>query len=218
MPAPTVECSVCGKTVLKSRTRHVGDGNRACKTHDGVMGIAEKTHASSLADLAAKRDAEKRHRHKEHTFKSETFSTELRCNICNHPAVRVGDLMFESMVASREMEIEGTPGAMFTDPLGLVKKVKSKFPDKVGLLVYTREELGDKYWAVVLNGVRRELKEDVQMFGFAGICTGCVRKLNLPDKMANLPQPSIETMLMLGDSVNEVLTEIVEKRRENSNQ
>jgi len=215
MPAPTVKCSICNETVLKARTRHIGDGKRACKIHDGIMDIAEEVHAGQLENIAKKRKAERqRHRRRD----PEQISTELRCNICQCSAVKVSDILRESLLISKELEIEGHPGALLAGMLDgddtLGERLRAKFPGKTGLYVYTKEELGDQ-WPMVVRRTRRALREGIRMFGFVGICVNCVRKLKIPDKMANLPQPPLETMTMLG-CIDRALTKADENRRKQS--
>ena len=45
MPPKTCICAICRKTVLKSRTLHIGNGQRACREHPGVA-----TKAAGLKD------------------------------------------------------------------------------------------------------------------------------------------------------------------------
>ena len=36
MPPKTIKCAICSETVMKSQTYNIGDGKRACKSHEGV--------------------------------------------------------------------------------------------------------------------------------------------------------------------------------------
>ncbi len=56
---PKCTCSECGEIVLKSTTRSIGDGKRACKSHDGVMEKAQQVQEKTKEDQKKIKNANK---------------------------------------------------------------------------------------------------------------------------------------------------------------
>jgi len=59
---PKCSCSICDELVLKSTTKHIGDGKRACVKHDGVVNKADelKTQEKTRVQALNRKIGEKR--------------------------------------------------------------------------------------------------------------------------------------------------------------
>ncbi|MFA5766503.1 MAG: hypothetical protein WC919_01080 [Candidatus Paceibacterota bacterium] len=104
MPIPRVICCVCGQEVNKSQTLYVGDGKRACRSHEGTAEaskrecerIVQKKHAEM--EKAVKREEAK---HKE----AESHGLEPHCLICDKKGMRQDEWYMRLMVEIKKHEI-----------------------------------------------------------------------------------------------------------------
>ena len=216
MPAPTTTCSICKETVLKAQTRHIGDGKRACKSHDGVMETAEKVHADQLDEIKRKDEAEKERRNQRRLEREYVFDPQMRCHACNCAVEHVSNLLFESVVASKAREMKGDTSAnLLTNPGPIFEDVKKVKGDVTGCFVYDHSELTTEQWSKAKNAVQRRLRDGVAMFGFVCLCVKCVDKLGLPNKLDNLPQPDLKQLSLIGALMDPIIEEEVRRREQN---
>ncbi len=213
MPAPTTKCSVCGDTVLKAQTRHVGDGKRACKSHDGVVATAEQVHSTQLAALQNKRDQERQRRERRHEHREHAYDRQMRCHVCNHAVAHVADLLMETVIASKTHQMAGSSANILTNPEQIVNDVRAVAGDVIGCFVYDKSELTDAQWNSVCNGARRDLRDGIRMFGFVCACVKCMKKFGLPNKLDNMPQPSFEQLVTISAVMEPLIESIVLERQ-----
>lgn len=76
MPAPTVTCVVCKEVVLKARTYYIGNKERACKTHEGVVDRKEQL----LEQEKLKRENEKLQKLRKESISK--FPSHTSCWVC----------------------------------------------------------------------------------------------------------------------------------------
>jgi len=216
MPAPTTTCSICNETVLKAQTRHIGDGKRACKSHDGVMDKAEQVHSDALAKIHRKADEDKSRRQQRRKEQEYVFDPQMRCHACNCAVEHASNLLFEAVVASKARQMQGDTSAnLLTNPGPIFEDVKAVKGDVVGCLVYDHSELSAEEWQKVKNAVQSRLRGGIEMFGFVCLCVNCVDKLGIPNKLKNLPQPSLEQLTTIGAVMDPVIEEVVKERQSN---
>ena len=80
MPVKRVVCSICQAEVNKAQTYHVGDGNRACKTHQGVTEKKESLEKNRNQEVQkALETAARKSERARRSILSESWSTSFRC-------------------------------------------------------------------------------------------------------------------------------------------
>jgi hypothetical protein len=101
MPIPQTVCSVCGETVNKAQTLHIGDGKRACRKHS-------ETTQKSQEVLAEKQRAElerakKRYAPPNHADDSLILAP--HCGVCNAIGLRQDEWTYRLLVEWQKYEI-----------------------------------------------------------------------------------------------------------------
>ena len=169
MPIKQVTCSVCGATVNKAQTYHVGDKKRACKSHPGVgekrdnLEVQKKQHQ---ADQARKLKA----RRQPSIGGASMWSGDhgLKCWVCMNPGIRQDQYYIKVLI---EMEkIKKLHGIV--NPLEPKHRIRM---DKrcIFIIPEGKAESAMKY-------VREDFKRIVEMSRFLAICGPCcqVSKIN----------------------------------------
>lgn len=75
-----VTCSICGKTVHKRKTLHIGDGKRACREHEGVQEMAAEQHAK----IVAQHQATTQRLEKKQQRRDRQYDLSPRCGVCDN--------------------------------------------------------------------------------------------------------------------------------------
>jgi hypothetical protein len=126
MPIPRVTCCICGQEVNKAQTLHVGDGKRACRSHEETTEaskrecekIIQKKHAEIEKATADKESMRK---------ERESFTLKPHCLICGKEGMRQDEWYTRLMVEMKKYEItHGKPINPFT---GDMKKVAGTLAD-----------------------------------------------------------------------------------------
>lgn len=178
MPIKQVVCSVCGSTVNKAQTYHVGGDKRACKTHEGVI-------AKRDALEAGKKDKAERERHRDERrqeFRDESdWSGNYgpKCWVCMNPGLRQDEFFLKVLVEmEKQKKIHG-----FVNPLD--PKYAIRMSERC-IFIVPREKA-----ASAMRFVRDEFKNLVQMAGgFLAICGPCCRVSQIDP----LPPTNIENI------------------------
>ena len=105
MPIKQTTCSICNALVNKAVTYHVGDGKRACKTHEGVTTKRDELEQSRSQKLheeliKAKRRFEKTKYYEDPSLKLQRALTP-RCWLCMNEGLRQDDF-FMRLIIERE--------------------------------------------------------------------------------------------------------------------
>jgi len=178
MPPKKVRCSVCGEEVLKSQTYHVGDGKRACKSHEGVqdkaVALKDQEHRRVKGDVQF---AVGKKRFKlQQTTNPAPFDFTPRCFFCKHPGASEQEFAMASLVAMERVKMSGKMPNFFTEE-GM-KTIRDKHPLKGKRVLLQRFAKKD---ALSRMTVYRALGLDnQQVFDFLGglvvVCSKCFLK------------------------------------------
>ena len=201
MGPPTVVCDICKQTVLKARTRHIGDGKRACTEHPGIQEQATKVQANVAQKLVESRKP-KRLPHRE----QEIPSLQPSCAICGVRGLREDEFYLKMAIASKQLQLKGEDCLFDTDALH--KQMKLSDVTHV-IRVYAAEMLDQEQTDRVLSQTKPDLRFLLRDFGLTGICLHCVDELQLPEPVR--PELDMKELFMLGALVDPVLTEIAQK-------
>jgi len=202
-----VTCSICGETVFKARTAHVGNGERACKEHEGVVDKANQVQIQQQETLRKSRKP------KTKPDRTRDFKKELVCMTCGQESVKVSDILSEVLVISKKMEMGGEPINLLLNPAKVINEARKSFGEKKPMYVFTKDELTADQWQRVKKNAGH-LREVLDLFGVIGVCVECCTKLDLPDKLQQIEQPSLETLSLMGAMMEEPFRQEVERRAE----
>jgi hypothetical protein len=112
MPIPKVICCICGQEVNKAQTLHIGDGKRACKSHEGTIEASQRERqkiAQQKHDEAVKLEDKK---------KRKPFTLKPHCMICGEEGIYQEEWYTRMMVELKKYEItHGQPINPFTDDI-----------------------------------------------------------------------------------------------------
>jgi len=174
MPIKQVVCSICGETVNKAVTYHVGGQDRACRKHEGV--IEKKTEL----DLAKARKAIEQLQKAEHEQAERRGSDwgptlKPKCWVCMNTGLQSQEFFLRYLVeVEKQSKITGQPVIPIFDQ---TVKLKER-------CIFT---LPKDQCLEALKYVREEFRMLVDMAGgWIAICADCCR-LNKID-----PMPKVE--------------------------
>jgi hypothetical protein len=204
---PKTTCSICGETVLKSQTYHVGDGKRACKIHQGVADQALDAQNKIKNDKKKKIEKEaserKRRIHGPDVSGSisDSFFEEGRkwanetCWFCGKEGRPLRELFERQIVALEKLKLKGNPMAFFNDHRGVIKE--AGFPK--GTIFLNRIAIPDEQRKKIIGRVRggRDKQICAEMAGFVLSCSHCAEKLGLKF-MPEMPKVDLKTLAALG--------------------
>lgn len=114
MPPPRVVCSICGQEVNKAQTLHIGDGKRACRSHEGTAD-ASKKECTKIEQQ--KKDELKKAAQKKQRKIREIPTLEPQCMICGKTGILQQEWYTRLMIEMKKYEIiHGKPiNALFGD-------------------------------------------------------------------------------------------------------
>ena len=199
---PKITCSECGEIVLKSTTRSIGDGKRACKFHDGVMDTAKK-----VQEQTKKAEKEKNRLRKnfqqprdssDDMIKAELWSN-YTCWCCNAKGVQFRLMFQKQLVAMEKMELRGI--RLFSKEWLVEMDKEVKLPDD---LVYLNrfplpENASEKSkWLNMLH--RKDVvskRQVVELVKFMQLCPDCAKKFGL-EFMPKQPTPTLKQLANIG--------------------
>ena len=168
MPIKQVVCKICGQTVNKAQTYHVGNGDRACKSHEGVV---EKRDALQVEQKKASenwRAKEKARLDAMFHRDEKPVSLKPKCWVCMNEGLRQDEFFTRILV---EMEklciIHGGPVNIF-DP---------KF--RVGMSERCIFVLVKEKCEPVMKYIRDEFMMGVQWMGIVAICGPCCSRFQI---------------------------------------
>jgi hypothetical protein len=197
---PTTTCSICGETVLKSKTYHIGDGKRACKAHDGVIDKASAAQDKIQQDKKKKIEAEAREKKKRfqggdsNFFKKAAKWANETCWFCGKEGRPLRELFSRQLVALEKLKMKGNPMAFFNDH----KAVREAgFPE--GTIFLNRIEIPEEQKKNIISRVLggRDKQGCAELAGFVLSCSHCAKKLGLKF-MPETPKIDLKTLAVLG--------------------
>lgn len=215
MALKQVICSICSQTVLKAQTAHIGNGKRACKSHDGVADQADK----AQQQLADKHAVGRTIKPKRQLLEWKPTTIKPTCCVCGCDGISYQEFMLEIMVASRKVNVSPIP-FNDEDAKKLYREAQSRLGGRRALLHFVRSEMmasewGKVEWQLIFNRVRREWRQVIELAGVAPVCSQCVENLSLTNPMearmrafAKLP---LETITLLGVIAEPVIDDIANR-------
>jgi hypothetical protein len=230
MPIPTCECSICHQIVNKSTTYHIGNGKRACKSHQGIVKQAQAIQDKTKADKQA--EEEKKERQKLERWKNSPanpqFMDNVRkwgqetCWICRKTALPLQSYYNRMLIALEKGKIRGDNAAM-KGMLGLdaqsFEQARKDLGFPIGTIFYRvlsldamRADIQERVLRDIKGGI--EKREVAEFAGVVHICRDCCIKHELE---FDPPPPSSKTVIalaMLGSIRNPLIENIAKKELE----
>ena len=165
MAIKQVTCSICKAQVNKARTYHVGDGQRACKAHDGVL---EKKAALETQKQEKAATALQHHRQKASAPARGgwTGDSGLKCWVCMNLGIRQDQFFMKVLVEmEKQKKIHGGIVNIF-DP-----KHAIRLSERCIFLIPKEKA------APAMKYVRDDFEQIVQMSGGTLAICGCCCQL-----------------------------------------
>jgi hypothetical protein len=217
MPIPTCECSVCHQTVNKAQTYAVGDGKRACKSHQGVVEQAEAIKQKAKDDKKAAEERKKRaeqqrreEREERDSFRRNDPEAEhwrtCECWLCGCEALPLQVYFHRQLIVLSKQEMRGTHdyvGAMLGDQKAHEQNLKD-LGIPVGTRFYREVPLpqNPEHRDWILRHVKgiRDKRFIVGLLGCVHVCADCAKKYNLPfwPEQPKLTPENMKTMAIFG--------------------
>lgn len=210
---PKCTCSVCNEVVLKSTTKHVGNGLRACTKHDGVeekvnrLKLEEKGRLKNLTKKATERRI--LNDKKSYTFTPPTPS----CFCCGTKGFPEKELNYQILMMWKL--IERVTGERI-NPLNPSESVKDTVRASymktygfmpVALTIVNAEKIPED--------VRQKIIKDRMLRDFAPaffICHDCMSKHNIYSYI-DTPKidMNIKNIMLLGGIMNDIMEKDIDK-------
>lgn len=219
MPPKQCMCCICGQTVNKCKTYHVGDGKRACREHDGVTDKAQELQAEQKAQAQREAEEAKRRRKAAHAWEGEGRTLAPKCFGCGKVGIRQDAWHLNFLKAIERMELaEENPPHMFHPDFHTTVRKYLRSPDAVDDRELTC------LWLIPLDDdtafLEKRLRYDpwmaMRIMGFGGFCPECVKRLGLQDKLPKPPEMKLENLEMwavIGGMVkDELRKEVLEEQ------
>ena len=217
MPAPTCQCSICGETVLKAQTYHVGGGKRACKKHEGVIDQAHKAQDDAKAAEERKikekeqRDYERRRDWMQPKDDAEAKRQELErqiwgwctCWTCGRTGLQLSELYKQRLIGMERLDLKHIPFNLF-DANQVWRETDLPEMKKIGLVALRRivvETEAPGKMDDIMHRVRRMNTRNqatiIPMIGVVQMCPECCEHFGIKF-VPDLPELTIEKLLTAG--------------------
>ncbi len=162
MAIKQVTCSICKATINKARTYHVGDGQRACKAHEGVQ--EKKAALESQKREKAVQKLQRDRQRSSHTPRGAWSGDHgLKCWVCMNPGIRQDQFFLKVLVEMEKLKkIHGGVVNIF-DPKHAIRL------DKRCIFLLPKEKA-----APAMKYVRDDFEQIVQLSGgMLALCGPC---------------------------------------------
>ena len=161
-------CSICKTEVNKAQTYHVGNGERACKSHEGVTEKKETLQKNEAQKLQRSMQQEQ-HRQQEHPNKDrmEDFTPGMiRCAVCRNEGMR-SDQFFTRVLIERSKaeQIYGVFNPFDPKHPGNQVKIAERC-----VFVLEKSKLQP-----IINRIRGDFKQILDLVGAVGVCGPCCK-------------------------------------------
>jgi hypothetical protein len=238
MPIPTCECSVCHQVVNKAQTYSLGDGKRACKSHQGVVEQAQALKDKAKADREEAEERKKRaeqQRREEREERSQLGAwrdpvaehwRQMECWICGCEALPLQFYFQRQLVALAKQQQRGSNEYVRAAILGDQKSHEQNLKDMgfpIGTRFYREAPLPEdiQHRERVLRNIKgiRDKRFIVNLLGFVHVCDTCAKKHNLPfwPEQPKITPETMRTMAILGSmplpSVEKIAKEELEQEK-----
>lgn len=151
-----VTCSICSQSVSKRQTLSVGDGKRACRSHQEAQAASKQ--------LVAGQTKKSQQDHKPQ--RDQSIEIELQCFICREAGIRQDEFFVRLLIDMEKHKLLTGQEANLLDPTVLLKVSPSLKGKKV-------------LWYVLWEGKNRRVKlpfqayQVAEMVGSILACTKC---------------------------------------------
>jgi len=206
---PKVTCCQCNQTVLKSTTRHIGDGKRACKSHDGTVDKANEVQAKTEANLEQKRQKEKNRFKKSIKNQRDNDSSDFMikaqlwanftCWCCNKKGIQLQHIFERRLIAMEKLQLRGVNFNPLDPEFSMQMIKEMNIP--IGTLALRRFDLPEdrkeraKWMNMLHKGKDSSNKRmSVNVIGFMQLCPHCAKKFGL-EFMPDLPKPTFKQLI-----------------------
>jgi len=183
MPIKQCACSICGQTVNKAQTYFIGDGKRACKSHEGVI---EKRDALEARKLESSRRVKERIESWKIRDKrlGENFA-KPHCWLCGLAGLRQDEFFTRILIEmEKAQKIYG-----IVNPLDMSHPANKGLAKEPCIFIVAKEKA-----AHVVRSMRPDLRMLPDMTGVFAICGACAQKNNIEV----LPKPDFDDLVKMG--------------------
>lgn len=204
---PKIHCSVCHQEVLKSTTLSVGNGQRACRNHEGV-----ESQSASVQELLAKKCEQGRTVRRERE-KHWNFPSGPSCYICNAEGITEQEFHMRLLVAHKQVELETGSHVMPSDNMNAVLARMGIKEGSSIIRCIAKDVIRPEEWQRIISHITQRDCKIASSIGIVGVCLQCCDKLNLSNPIAEMVgKLSLEDMYMLGASADVTITAIAKEK------
>lgn len=194
MEIKTVKCSVCGEIVSKKKTLAVGDGQRACRTHENTQQQAKTQQNERKAEEEQRKQAQEARNPRNKPKGDHVFVP--KCSCCQKEGLQQQEYFMQILLANKRYELE------YGQPLSI-------FDNKEKQLAY--RDIRPCLWLLPYDSSKMKLPYPYigysKLSGLALLCDDCCKKFGID------PRPKMDMQLedlsILGYFVDEVLEKII---------
>lgn len=210
MPPPMTECSICKKTVLKAQTYAVGNGQRACKIHEGVL---DKKAELEEQQKQQKENEIKRAAEKQKQVESRNDFHSPRCICCQRTGITEQEAYFSLAVAQKRLNIKKLTLNPFSEEFHklLQQELKEMGVEPQPVISILAID-GSKEMKKAIMASRFIPPSLLEFGGIIHICQDCIKNFGI--KKPEVKLPSLETLSVLGALMDPPLTEAAMKSME----
>jgi len=207
MPPPLTECAVCKKSVLKAQTYAIGNGQRACKIHEGVLDKKAELEQQQKhqKEVEVKRAAEKQKQ-----FETRDDFRAPRCVCCQRTGITEQEVYLSLAVAQKRLSIKNLQCNPFSEEYHKLLQQELK---EIGFesqpVISTLAIDGSKEMKRAIMASRFIPPSLLEFAGFIHICQDCIKNFGI--KKPEIKLPSLETLSLLGTMMDGPLTEAAMK-------
>ncbi len=193
MPPKTVTCSICGLVVGKKQTLHVGEGLRACRTHEETL---QKSEVLVREQKKEERPKEKRPKETLHDFGAKHSKwkdfIQNHCWCCCKKGIGIREMYYQALVGLEKLRLKGEQ----LDFLNMPAQVKKETGLAKTPTLVTLEVTND-----ISDHLHKMAKELYFYTKNATLCVECLKKLKLYEAWKKtMPEPTLEDVYILGNA------------------
>lgn len=239
---PMVTCSICKGKLLKSKTLHIGNGDRACKTHQGVEEQARYAQEELRKEADRKKEEQEERQRKfrlsitsSRNWTSEEIKQDLwknyECWLCGEKGVHLQVWYQRIMIAHELVKISGNEISLEDYMLSDGVLQDAEIADLLPINRITLPADASSRQAIIDTICKKDryLRTAIEISGFVQSCTVCAAQHSLnfsPEiplattdkllKMSSLfesiKQPEIQSIA--SDEANRIVEELKNNKQE----
>ena len=206
MGPPTTVCKICKQTVLKAQTCHVGNGERACKKHEGVEQEKERLALRERQPKEAQELKKKQEQERQRKEAEEFLDPRPRCWVCGNTGITSQAFYYNLLMYGKKQELKGNILNPFAPEYA--KHVRAAQGLKEGEKISVVFILPIAKDHPVIKNLERSKAQAAQFAGAISICAECSEKYKVERPM---PKISLEQLCVLGAIMEPVVREEAER-------